>query len=68
MREQQHTHTAVIYEFPMSRRVRDRSAAEFAGTPEPRDTVAAVHYETVSCGDCWYHDAAIEQSEPGRKT
>jgi hypothetical protein len=56
--------SAKIYQFPVG----GRSALGLRGheeTPSPTD-LASSHMSDIAVGGAWYHDAAIQESKPGR--
>ncbi len=53
--------TARIYQFPVGGRSGQRRA-------EPTNTAdLAARVSEVVCGSGWYHEAAIQESKPGRE-
>lgn len=60
MTKQSQRPTAKIYQFPASPRSTSDSQRR-SSRPLPKQQTAG--FPTVACGNAWYHDAAMEQSD-----
>lgn len=57
--------SAKIYQFPP--RGRTQLGAHSQDEPRSRPTQSSSALSTAACSGSWYHEAAIQESEPTRK-
>ncbi len=55
--------SAKIYQFPAG----GRSAAGTRRVEEIKNDLASSKVSEAACSDSWYHEAAIQESTPGRE-
>jgi len=59
MNQYQQPQTAKIYAFPARKRATSGGHRQMGATPQQ----AAAQFPSVTFGDSWYHDAAIEAAD-----